>query len=46
VVAAFSPLVIGFLIQTTGNFNIALSVLPAAALVGALSMSLLARLKY
>ncbi|WP_213767488.1 MFS transporter [Caballeronia sp. dw_19] len=46
IVAAFSPLLIGFLIQTTGSFNVGLSVLPAAALIGALSMSTLAFRKY
>ncbi|MDQ7978847.1 MFS transporter [Paraburkholderia sp. SARCC-3016] len=43
VVAAFSPLAIGALIQATGNFNVGLSVLPTAAIIGAASMALLAR---
>jgi sugar phosphate permease len=46
IVSAFSPLLIGFLIQATGSFNVGLSVLPVAAAVGALSMALLARKKY
>jgi sugar phosphate permease len=46
VIAAFSPLVIGALITSTGNFNVGLSVLPAAAFVGAAAMALLARQRY
>lgn len=46
IIAAFSPVAIGALISSTGNFNIGLSVLPAAAFVGAASMALLARLRY
>jgi MFS family permease len=46
IIGAFSPVLIGYLIARTGNFNVGLLVLPAAAMVGAFSMSLLARKKY
>lgn len=43
IIAAFSPVVIGALINSTGSFNVGLSVLPAAAFIGAGFMALLAR---
>lgn len=43
VIAAFSPLVIGALIQSSGSFDIGLTILPVAALIGSAGMATLIR---